>query len=54
MKVGEMFPDVWLPDSLDVNVALMLAFGQLDLRYSLDYHDYRRPDVTTKVGIKEK
>jgi hypothetical protein len=54
MKVGEMFPDVWLPDSLDVNVALILAFGQLDLRYSLDYHDYRQPDVTTKVGIKDK
>ena len=47
-------PDVWLPDSLDVNVALMMAFGQFDLRYGLDYHDYRQPDVTTKVGIKEK
>jgi hypothetical protein len=54
MKVGQMFPDVWLPDSLDVNVALILAFGQIDLRYALDYHDYRQPDVTTKVGIKEK
>jgi hypothetical protein len=54
MKVGQPFPDVWLPDSLDVNVALMLAVGQFDLRYALDYHDYRQPDVTTKVGIKEK
>jgi hypothetical protein len=54
MKVTEAFPEVWLPDNLDVNVALVLAFGQLDLRYALDYHDYRQPDVTTKVGIKEK
>ncbi len=54
MKVAEPFPDVWLPDSLDVNVALTVAIGQFDLHYGLDYHDYRQPDVTTKVGIKEK
>jgi hypothetical protein len=54
MKVAQPFPDIWLPDSLDVNVALQMAFGQFELRYTLDYHDYRQPDVTTKVGIKEK
>jgi len=54
MKVGQPFPDVWLPDSLDVNVALMIAVGQFDLHYALDYHDYRQPDVKTKVGIKEQ
>jgi len=54
MKMTQPFPDVWLPDSLEVNVALMIATGQFDLRYALDYHDYRQPDVTTKVGIREK
>jgi len=54
MKMAQPFPDVWLPDSLEINVALMIATGQFDLRYALDYHDYRQPDVTTKVGIKEK
>jgi hypothetical protein len=54
MKVAQAFPEVWLPDSLDVNVALTMAYGQFDLHYGLDYHDYRQPDVTTKVGIKEK
>ena len=54
MKMTQPFPDVWLPDSLEINVALMIATGQFDLRYALDYHDYRQPDVTTKVGIKEK
>jgi hypothetical protein len=24
------------------------------LRYRLDYHDYRQPEVTTKVGVKER
>ncbi len=54
MKVAQPFPDVWLPDSLDVDVGLTVAIGQFDLHYGLDYHDYRQPDVTTKVGIKEK
>jgi hypothetical protein len=54
MTMAQPFPEVWLPDGLEVNVAMTLAIGQFDLRYSLDYHDYRRPDVTTKVGIKER
>jgi hypothetical protein len=54
MTVGQPFPNIWLPNGLDVNVALTLAIGQFDLHYGLDYHDYRQPDVTTKVGIKEK
>lgn len=54
MTVGQPFPDVWLPTSLDVNLAMTIAVGQLDLRYGLAYHDYRVPDVTSKVGVKER
>jgi hypothetical protein len=52
MSVGQPFPDVWLPISMDVNLAMTLALGQLDVRYGLEYHDYRVPSVTSKVGIK--
>jgi hypothetical protein len=52
MAVGQPFPDVWLPTNLEVNVAMTMAFGQFDVRYGLDYHDYRVPNVTSKVGIK--
>src|ERR1700704_4542951 len=45
MNVGQPFPDVWLPFSLEVNLAMALAFGQVDVRYGLEYHDYRQPDV---------
>jgi hypothetical protein len=31
---------------------MTLAVGQFDVRYALDYHDYRQPDVTTKVKIR--
>jgi hypothetical protein len=54
MTMAQPFPDVWLPDGLDVQLAMTVAIGEFDLRYSLDFHDYRRPDVTSKVGIKER
>jgi hypothetical protein len=52
MNVGQPFPDVWLPTSLQIDLSLTAAFGQMDLRYGLDYHDYRVPSVTSKVGVK--
>jgi hypothetical protein len=54
MTMAQPFPDVWLPNALDLGVSMTLAIGQFDLRYGLEYHDYRRPDVTTKVGVKER
>jgi hypothetical protein len=52
MTVAQAFPDVWLPATLEMNLAMIAAIGQLDMRYGLEYHDYRRPDVTSKIGIK--
>jgi hypothetical protein len=54
MTMGQPFPDVWLPNALELALSGTLAVGQFDLRYRLDYHDYRRPDVTSKVGVKER
>jgi len=51
MLMGQPFPDVWLPSALDFQGALTLAVGQFDLRYGIEYHDYRRADVNTKVTI---
>jgi hypothetical protein len=52
MTVAQPFPDVWLPTTLEMNLAMIAAFGQMDVKYALEYHDYRRPDVTSKIGIK--
>lgn len=52
MTMGQPFPGIWLPHGLELNVALTLAMGQFDVRYALDYHDYRQADVKTKVTIK--
>ena len=52
MTVGQPFPDVWLPSNMEINLAMTLALGQVDVRYGLEYHDYRVPSVTSKVGVK--
>jgi hypothetical protein len=54
MSMGQPFPDVWLPKGLEMGLTMMLAVGQFDVRYGLDYHDYRKADVATKVRIKEQ
>jgi hypothetical protein len=51
MTMGQAFPEVWLPHNLEFNIKATLAVGPLSAHYTLDYHDYRRADVTTKVGI---
>src|SRR4029079_799796 len=52
MTMAQPFPDIWLPSTLQVDLACPRALGQCDVRYGLDYHDYRVPSVTSKVGIK--
>jgi hypothetical protein len=52
MTVGQPFPDVWLPTSMELNLAMTVAIGQVDVRYGLEYRDYRVPSVTSKIGIK--
>jgi hypothetical protein len=52
MLVGQPFPDVWMPTNLTMNIAIAAAVGQFDVRYDLEYHDYRVPGVTSKIGVK--
>jgi hypothetical protein len=51
MTMGQPFPNVWLPQAIDVAVALTIAVGQFDLHYALQYYDYRQADVTTTITI---
>jgi hypothetical protein len=54
MTMAQPFSGVWLPADLDMLLTGTFAAGQVDLRYRINYHDYRQPDVTTKVGIKPR
>jgi hypothetical protein len=53
MTMGEPFPDVWLPRALDMHFTVALAVGQFDMNYALDYHEYRRAEVTSTIRIPE-
>ena len=50
MTMTQPFPDVWLPRDVDMFFSAMLAIGTFDMRYHLDYHDYRQ--ATTSGRIK--
>jgi len=49
MRMGQMFPDVWLPRTIDVRFSMTIATGTVDARYGVEYHDYKLADVTTRV-----
>jgi hypothetical protein len=53
MTMGEAFPDVWLPRALDMRFAVGMAVGQFDVQYGVEYHDYRRADVTSTIRIPQ-
>jgi hypothetical protein len=54
MTMGQPFPSVWLPRSLEVRGALAMALGPIDFRYSLAYHDYRQADVRSTLIVPER
>jgi hypothetical protein len=54
MTLFQAFPDVWLPRGIDMDIGMLFAVGPVEIHYSLDYHDYRRADVTSKVGIPDR
>jgi hypothetical protein len=49
MRMGQPFPDVWLPRDIEMHFRMTLAAGPLDARYRVEYHDYRQADVTYRI-----
>lgn len=49
MRMTEAFPDVWLPDTIEMRFRLMTAAGALDAQYDIRYHDYRLADVKARI-----
>jgi hypothetical protein len=57
MSMGQPFADkqdIWLPRALELSIGMTMAAGQFGVRYGLDYSDYRVPQVSSRVGIKER
>jgi hypothetical protein len=51
MAMGQAFPDVWLPKNVEVVAAIGLAIGDVNLRYAIDYFDYRRADTAGRFSM---
>ena len=50
MEMSQPFPGVWLPRHIDGHGGITLANGTFDVRYVVDYRDYR--EATTKATIR--
>lgn len=49
MTMSQPFPDVWLPHDVDMYFSATLAVGAFDVRYHLDYHDYRQATTSGRI-----
>lgn len=49
MTMGEPFPGIWLPKSVDARMAFGLALGRVEARYDIAYVDYKEAGVTVRV-----
>lgn len=50
MEMGQPFAGVWLPRHIDGHGGITLANGTYDVRYVVDYSDYR--EATTRATIR--
>jgi hypothetical protein len=51
MTMAEVFPDVWLPRDVDMAIAATLAVGSFDVRYHLDYSNYRQAETSSRFKV---
>ena len=49
MQMGQAFPNVWLPKSIEMHFGMMLAVGAVDATYSVEYLNYKEAAVTYKI-----
>ena len=49
MRMAQPFPDVWLPQSINMHFRMTLAIGSIDAKYDVEYREYRLAEVTTKI-----
>lgn len=49
MQMGQAFPNVWLPNRIEMQFEMMLAIGAVDASYRVDYLNYKEAAVTYKI-----
>ena len=49
MQMGQAFPNIWLPKSIEMHFEMTLAVGTVDATYRVDYQNYKEANVTYKI-----
>jgi hypothetical protein len=49
MTMSQAFKAVWLPKNVDMLFGAMLAMGSYDVRYHLDFHDYKEAKTSGRI-----
>ncbi len=49
MKMGQPFPDIWLPKNIVMHFGMTLAVGAVNATYQVEYLNYKQADVTYKI-----
>jgi hypothetical protein len=49
MQMGQPFPNIWLPKTIEMHFGLMLAVGAVDATYRVEYLNYKEAAVTYKI-----
>ena len=49
MQMGQAFPNIWLPKSIEMKFEMMLAVGAVDASYRVAYENYKEAAVTYKI-----
>jgi len=49
MRMGQAFPDIWLPAGIEMRFAMMLAVGTVDAAYRVEYLNYKEAAVTYRI-----
>ena len=49
MTMSQPFKDVWLPKDVELYFSAMLAIGLVDIRFNLDYYDYKEASTSARI-----
>jgi hypothetical protein len=49
MTMGQPFPGIWLPGKIEMAISLTIAVGDVDMRYSLEYSNYRQAEGKARL-----
>src|SRR5205085_12241261 len=51
MRMREAFPNVWLPDTINMGFGMSVALGDVAARYDVKYHDYKLAEVKSRLRV---